>query len=257
MAERKRGFTLIELLVVVAIIALLIAILLPSLAQARERANTTRCLSNVRGIGQALTIYMQDWQCNMPYYTSGTTSYWSTSLTPYGAGEKIRACPKALTVNFTGGPNQGSASSQWSGFAAAPVGSSQPSDSGAYALNGWLYSPISAPQAAGFASTSGVGWAFPFNRDNAYIPIVGDAVWPDGWPMPTDSPPTQQQLATGQGSANSNEMLRWAINRHGKSTINVCFVDGHAENEPLRQLWALEWNGNWKAVNPLPLIPHP
>ncbi len=63
---RKRGFTLIELLVVVAIIALLIAILLPSLARAREMARRSVCSSNLRQIGLALNTYAQDNEDTFP-----------------------------------------------------------------------------------------------------------------------------------------------------------------------------------------------
>ncbi len=55
--KRVRGFTLIELLVVVSIIALLIAILIPSLARAKESANKAVCGTNLSGIGKALNIY--------------------------------------------------------------------------------------------------------------------------------------------------------------------------------------------------------
>src|SRR5579884_939613 len=57
MKKRSHGFTLIELLVVVAILAVLMGILLPSLGRARERARTTKCLANLHSIGQGLVAY--------------------------------------------------------------------------------------------------------------------------------------------------------------------------------------------------------
>lgn len=60
MMKRIKAFTLIEMLVVVAIIALLIAILLPSLARARELARQTICGTNMKEIGTTFYIYQSD-----------------------------------------------------------------------------------------------------------------------------------------------------------------------------------------------------
>ena len=67
MLRKKRGFTLIELLVVIAIIAILAAILFPVFSRAREKARQTACLSNMKQIGTALMMYVQDWDETFPF----------------------------------------------------------------------------------------------------------------------------------------------------------------------------------------------
>ena len=63
----ERGFTLIELLVVIAIIAILAAILFPVLARAREAARSSACLSNLRQLNKAFTMYGNDYDQKVPY----------------------------------------------------------------------------------------------------------------------------------------------------------------------------------------------
>ncbi len=65
------GFTLIELLVVVAIIALLISILLPSLSKARAQARTTLCLSRIAQMGKAMLLYGDDYSGVFPFVVNG------------------------------------------------------------------------------------------------------------------------------------------------------------------------------------------
>jgi prepilin-type N-terminal cleavage/methylation domain-containing protein len=60
-ARRCRGFTLVELLVVIAVIAVLAALLFSVFAQAREKARQAGCLSNLKQMGTALVLYLQDY----------------------------------------------------------------------------------------------------------------------------------------------------------------------------------------------------
>jgi len=79
MKIRERAFTLIELLVVVAIIALLIGILIPSLGKARDRAKIAVCASNLRQFSTAFSVYEQQYDGYMlPYRTqTGSTTRWT------------------------------------------------------------------------------------------------------------------------------------------------------------------------------------
>jgi prepilin-type N-terminal cleavage/methylation domain-containing protein len=112
MRRRQRGFTLIELLVVIAIIAILAAILFPVFAQAREQARSTACLSNLKQLGTAITMYRSDWDSRGPFAgwppsvtgvanTQNASSYyegdWQFTIQPYLKSGMVLHCPSDKT----------------------------------------------------------------------------------------------------------------------------------------------------------------
>jgi len=108
---RRTAFTLIELLVVIAVIAILAALLFPVFAQAREKARQSQCLSNLKQIGLAANMYVQDNDEVLPNLTGGTqgegmTGGWiyydhfsgamdvtKGSLYPYVKNKGVYVCP--------------------------------------------------------------------------------------------------------------------------------------------------------------------
>ena len=82
--KTEAGFTLIELLVVIAIIAILAAILFPVFARAREQARKTVCVSNIKQLGTAWMMYVQDYDEKFPPNNSPTAPNPEWKLLPGG-----------------------------------------------------------------------------------------------------------------------------------------------------------------------------
>lgn len=111
----KRAFTLIEVLVVVAIIALLVSVLLPSLSRAREMARIAVCSANLRTVGQATNFYLHEnrdyfpssgeW-CERIYRYVQKVSYKERTDTPvedrYEATVEFYICPSDVIPHASG-----------------------------------------------------------------------------------------------------------------------------------------------------------
>jgi prepilin-type N-terminal cleavage/methylation domain-containing protein/prepilin-type processing-associated H-X9-DG protein len=126
--ESQRGFTLLELLIVISIISVLTAMLAPSLQKTKEQANRAKCANNLRQIGAALYMYLNDREEKLPgcYNYSGWNSsvvetnqdiqyvlraYFNYSNQTNSMDSSVWVCPSTRALwwpeGYTGGFNPG------------------------------------------------------------------------------------------------------------------------------------------------------
>ena len=245
------GFTLIELLVVVAIIALLVAILLPSLNAARGHAERIVCASNTRQFAMAFYYYCNDNDGQMPELThSSTAGDWFVELVKYigesSENQDVWDCPsdEHKEENLMGyAPNFANVLAYWVDLSTSH-GGPYPWPIARLPFN--VNSLRRPGEVMSFTETWGPGQAvltpygptslatWPLDEDfdgdgvldsNATERINGENWW--GWPAPYN------RVAA----------------RHGDRVANAGFMDGHVEslfiNDMLadRVLWAVELVG--------------
>ena len=99
----KGAFTLIELLVVIAIVSLLAAILFPVFGRVRENARRSSCVSNMKQMGLAVSMYSGDNDGRYPMASSvdGSARLWADYIYPYIKNAQIFTCPSVAAGDVT------------------------------------------------------------------------------------------------------------------------------------------------------------
>jgi prepilin-type N-terminal cleavage/methylation domain-containing protein/prepilin-type processing-associated H-X9-DG protein len=215
--RQSHGFTLIELLVVIAIIAILAAILFPVFAQARESARKTSCLSNMKQLGTAVLMYIQDYDGAYPLAWYPTPQYgFDVVLFPYIKNYQVYECPSnKVTPRF------------WVGYQKNGLGPIP----GSYAMNG----EISALDDKGRRVLPSAGRG---GLTEAAVPNPADTI------MMTEIWDTRGKQKAGPEheifTTKKNDVCdRIPFHIHqGGSNYNFC--DGHAKWQRVEKTWT-QW----------------
>lgn len=216
------AFTLVELLVVIAIIAMLVAVLLPSLGKARQAAVRTQCLSNLRQLAVAHTMYASAQQNRLVYAGNGTEQgSWIGLLQQYSAGPLVRRCPV-----------------DDSPFFASPAPGSSPPRyrTSSYGLNN-LLSPTHSPLGA-----NKVYRVTQVRRPSGVVHFVELA---EGGQYAAGDHVHVQKFYDAASPQSSPELIdkEMPLGRHGgrpkslAAVLNFAFLDGHAESLAVRDVY--------------------
>jgi prepilin-type N-terminal cleavage/methylation domain-containing protein/prepilin-type processing-associated H-X9-DG protein len=258
------GFTMIELLVVIGVIAVLVAIVIPSLALVKRASYNTTCSSNLRELGYDTQGFVNNSNGTCFGHYSDYSTLWINQLRPYGNLDKTRFCPAAVahTTNVLNSPGAnglytsiGTATDAWiydpnglypqywnSTADLPPPTVTNGPPVGSYVVNGYLYAD----------GIWGPAWGrWPLRGPNANIPLFADGIWIDCAPNPGQTASPTLNLNYG---INDGGFGRLSTNRHGRAD-NVVFADGHVQSVPLPQLWNLTWYPGYVPPATLPYIP--
>jgi prepilin-type processing-associated H-X9-DG protein len=193
------------------------------------------CINNLRQFNLANQMYVNDHRGRSVNYDS-TQGLWIDRLMGYAGSRQttnaaLRVCPVANQRGYTvnGLDYYGTATAYW-GPLSSYFGVSKGSY-GAFALNSWVYSDKPMESQVGsyyFGTLDGL-------RNANLVPLIGDAMWMDAWPSPSDTIPQDRIRGGGGGIAN------FSLNRHSKS-INLTFMDGSAKSVVVDKLKSLIWS---------------